>query len=193
MRNQNHRIAAIALLAGALAASSAAQDTKYPPTGQQIPPPGCLTLGRPWEGPYTPCTDTTHQQWLTDVTHWRMERRIRIGYDDAQYRIPELQWAQSSFIQPQMMVHDRYFYDPVAHKYTVDRYLDDLTKRETIESVRRAVLSLPTVYREAIVLCDLQDTSYEDAAQVLDCPIGTVRSRLNRGRSMLASKLAVKV
>ena len=74
-----------------------------------------------------------------------------------------------------------------------DDILDDLTKRETIESVRRAVLSLPTVYREAVVLCDLQDTSYEDAAQVLDCPIGTVRSRLNRGRSMLASKLAVRV
>ena len=38
-------------------------------------------------------------------------------------------WTQSSFIQPQMMVHDRYFYDPVAGKYTVDRYLDDLDKR----------------------------------------------------------------
>jgi RNA polymerase sigma-70 factor (ECF subfamily) len=70
-----------------------------------------------------------------------------------------------------------------------DDILDDLTRRETIEIVRRAVLSLPPVYREAVVLCDLQDTSYEEAAQVLDCPIGTVRSRLNRGRSMLAQKL----
>jgi RNA polymerase sigma-70 factor, ECF subfamily len=70
--------------------------------------------------------------------------------------------------------------------------LHDLTQRETIESVRRAVLSLPPVYREAVVLCDLQDTTYEDAAQVLDCPIGTVRSRLSRGRSMLAQKLAVR-
>ena len=67
--------------------------------------------------------------------------------------------------------------------------LDDLTRRESIENVRRAVLSLPLVYREAVVLCDLQDTSYEDAAVALDCPIGTVRSRLNRGRSMLAQKL----
>ena len=71
--------------------------------------------------------------------------------------------------------------------------LDDLTRRETVENVRRAVLSLPAVYREAVVLCDLQDTSYEEAALVLDCPIGTVRSRLNRGRSMLAQKLAVRV
>ena len=38
-------------------------------------------------------------------------------------------WTQSSFMQPQMMVQDRYFYDPVAGKYTVDRYLDDLEKR----------------------------------------------------------------
>jgi RNA polymerase sigma factor (sigma-70 family) len=70
--------------------------------------------------------------------------------------------------------------------------LEDLTRRETIEQVRRAVLSLPTAYREAVVLCDLGETSYEDAAVVLDCPIGTVRSRLNRGRSMLAQKLAEK-
>jgi RNA polymerase sigma-70 factor, ECF subfamily len=70
--------------------------------------------------------------------------------------------------------------------------LDDLTRRETIEGVRRAVLSLPSVYREAVVLCDLQDTSYEEAAAALDCPVGTVRSRLNRGRSMLAQKLAVR-
>ena len=73
-----------------------------------------------------------------------------------------------------------------------DDILDDLTRRETIEGVRRAVLSLPAVYREAVVLCDLQDTSYEEAALALDCPVGTVRSRLNRGRSMLAQKLAVR-
>jgi gamma-glutamyl hercynylcysteine S-oxide synthase len=40
-----------------------------------------------------------------------------------------LQWAQSSFTKPQMMVQDRYFYDPASGKYTVDRYLDDLEKR----------------------------------------------------------------
>ena len=50
-------------------------------------------------------------------------------FDPARYEMPELKWTQSSFIQPQMMVHDRYFYDPVAGRYTVDRYLDDLEKR----------------------------------------------------------------
>jgi formylglycine-generating enzyme required for sulfatase activity len=82
-----------------------------------------------WVGGYTPCTESTHQEWLNDVIHWRAERRIRIGYDDARYQMPQLLWTQSSFMQPQMMAQDRYFYDPVAGKYTVDRYLDDLEKR----------------------------------------------------------------
>jgi iron(II)-dependent oxidoreductase len=58
-----------------------------------------------------------------------MEFLKRLGYDDAEYRRPELLWTQKSFMQPQMMVEDRYFYDPVTRKYTVDRYLDDLEKR----------------------------------------------------------------
>jgi RNA polymerase sigma-70 factor (ECF subfamily) len=67
--------------------------------------------------------------------------------------------------------------------------LGNLVRREAVEQVRRAVLSLPAVYREVVVLCDLEESSYEDAALVLECPIGTVRSRLNRGRAMLAQKL----
>lgn len=67
--------------------------------------------------------------------------------------------------------------------------LEDLTRRESIEQVRQAVLSLPLVFREVVVLCDLQDSSYEDAASALACPVGTVRSRLSRGRAMLANKL----
>src|SRR5271170_6637629 len=126
---QRKRICA-AILAGTTWTSiAAAQDTKFAPSGQQIPPPGCLTLKGTWEGGYTPCTDATHQQWLADISHWRAERRVRIGYDDERYNMPALKWTQSEFIQPQIMVQDRYFYDPVAHKYTVDRYLDDLEKR----------------------------------------------------------------
>src|SRR5580692_6382648 len=106
-----------------------AQDTQYRVIGQQIPGPPCLSLGPLGRGTTPPCTAQTHRDWLTDISHWRMERRIRIGYDGSRYDIPALKWAQSSFIQPQMMVHDRYFYDPVAGKYTVDRYLDDLDKR----------------------------------------------------------------
>jgi len=82
-----------------------------------------------WEGGSKPCTQSEHEAWLTDITHWRGERRIRVGYDGARYDLPALKWTQSSFMQPQMMVQDRYFYDPIAGKYTVDRYLDDLEKR----------------------------------------------------------------
>ena len=67
--------------------------------------------------------------WIDDVRHWRRERLIRMGYNGSEYERPELKWTQSSFIQPQMMIEERYFYDPVAGKYTVDRYLDDLEKR----------------------------------------------------------------
>jgi iron(II)-dependent oxidoreductase len=116
----------LAVFSSALAFS---QDTHYAPTRQQIPPPGCFTLRGAWEGGYTPCTATSHQEWLADVTHWRTERRIRIGFDPSRYELPALLWTQSSFMQPQLMVQDRYFYDPVAGKYTVDRYLDDLEKR----------------------------------------------------------------
>ena len=68
--------------------------------------------------------------------------------------------------------------------------LEDLTRRETIEQVRRAILSLPATYREAVVLCDLQNLSYHEAAEALECPVGTVRSRLNRARTILARKLS---
>jgi gamma-glutamyl hercynylcysteine S-oxide synthase len=106
-----------------------AQDTNYPPKGQVIPGPDCLSLKAAWQGGSNPCTAAAHDGWLKDVRHWRFERKIRIGFDPQRYQTPALRWTQSSFIQPQMMVEDRYFYDPVAGKYTVDRYVDDLEKR----------------------------------------------------------------
>jgi len=61
--------------------------------------------------------------------------------------------------------------------------------RERRKQVRSAVLELPVEFREAVVLCELQEMSYEEAAQLLDCPIGTIRSRLHRGRALLLAKL----
>jgi formylglycine-generating enzyme required for sulfatase activity len=113
----------------AVATIASAQDSHFSPKGQQIPVPECLAMKGLWEGGSKPCSQTEHDTWLADITHWRMERRIRVGYDGARYDLPALKWTQSSFMQPQMMVQDRYFYDPVAGKYTVDRYLDDLEKR----------------------------------------------------------------
>jgi RNA polymerase sigma-70 factor, ECF subfamily len=67
--------------------------------------------------------------------------------------------------------------------------LGDLTREETVDQVRRAVTTLPQHYREAVTLCDLQARDYATAAKMLDCPIGTVRSRLARGRELLAARL----
>ncbi|MGC2657743.1 MAG: formylglycine-generating enzyme family protein, partial [Bryobacteraceae bacterium] len=106
-----------------------AQDTNYRPKNQLIPGPECLKGNIGWKTPYETCSSAMHEAWLKDIEHWRYERLIRVGYDGSRYGEPALRWAQSSFIQPQMMVQDRYFYDPVAKKYTVDRYLDDLKKR----------------------------------------------------------------
>jgi RNA polymerase sigma-70 factor (ECF subfamily) len=66
---------------------------------------------------------------------------------------------------------------------------DELERRLEVEAVREAVLSLPPHYREPVVLCELQALSYDDAARVLGCPVGTVRSRLHRARELLAAKL----
>jgi RNA polymerase sigma-70 factor, ECF subfamily len=66
---------------------------------------------------------------------------------------------------------------------------DDLIKQRDVQHLRRAIVRLPARYREVIVLCDLQDVSYADAAQALGCAIGTVRSRLHRARHLLADKL----
>jgi formylglycine-generating enzyme required for sulfatase activity len=117
------------LLIFTLGTIASAQDTKFPPAEQQIPVPECLSMRGLWESGSKACTHNEHDSWLADITHWRNERRIRIGYNGSRYDLPALQWTQSSFIQPQMMVHDRYFYDPIGGKYTVDRYLDDLEKR----------------------------------------------------------------
>ena len=67
--------------------------------------------------------------------------------------------------------------------------LDEMSRTEAIESVRRAVLALPERYREVVVLCDLQEMSYGETAELLGCAIGTVRSRLHRARALLIEKL----
>lgn len=65
----------------------------------------------------------------------------------------------------------------------------DLARAETVQSVREAIGVLPVHYREVVVLCELHELSYADAAEVLGCAIGTVRSRLHRARGLLVEKL----
>jgi RNA polymerase sigma-70 factor (ECF subfamily) len=58
-----------------------------------------------------------------------------------------------------------------------------------IQKIRMAIATLPDHYRQVIVLCDLCELTYADAASRLKCAVGTVRSRLNRGHALLAQKL----
>jgi RNA polymerase sigma-70 factor (ECF subfamily) len=81
--------------------------------------------------------------------------------------------------------------EPVSTAIEQATVLDSLTRAETIDAVRTAVQSLPPPYREAVVLCELQEMGYADAAEIVGCPIGTIRSRLHRAKALLTAKLAV--
>ena len=72
----------------------------------------------------------------------------------------------------------------------VDNPHDELQRSEMIGRLRQAVLALPEHYREVVVLCDLHEMSYVEAANALGCAIGTVRSRLHRARALLLGKLS---
>jgi len=99
-------------------------------TGRYLPTPG-KAPGWPFAeiGHWKMDVDGSADDWIAELTDWRREHLARIGYDDANYRRPELQWAQRNFVHAQMMVEDRYFHDPLTGRYTVDRYLDDLEAR----------------------------------------------------------------
>jgi RNA polymerase sigma-70 factor (ECF subfamily) len=65
----------------------------------------------------------------------------------------------------------------------------NLLRRERVARVRAAIQALPDHYRQPVVLCDLCELSYAEAAARLDCAVGTIRSRLNRAHALLAQKL----
>ena len=63
---------------------------------------------------------------------------------------------------------------------------DDFLRDEMSAEVERALSELPAGYRLVILLADVEELTYEEIAHITECPIGTVMSRLNRGRKMLA-------
>ena len=68
---------------------------------------------------------------------------------------------------------------------------DKLLERELSEHIKEALDKLPELYREAVFLTYIEGLSYEEVATILNCPIGTVMSRLYRGRRMLREKLEI--
>lgn len=110
------------------------------------------------------------------------------GYDPAK-------GAVSSYLHgmARNMVNRRLERDPVSRPVpeaaAPDDPLADVARREVGDLVWTALLALALPYREAVVLCDLQGFTYEQAAAILGCAVGTVRSRLHRARGQLAERL----
>jgi len=82
--------------------------------------------------------------------------------------------------------------DAAPHEAHIDRDtpLERVLRSEAAEQVRRAVAALAPHYRDVLILCELSELSYAEAAQVCGIDIGTVRSRLSRARAQLAQRLA---
>jgi RNA polymerase sigma-70 factor (ECF subfamily) len=62
---------------------------------------------------------------------------------------------------------------------------DELILKESVDLLQKALARLPQTYRSAIALCDIEGLSYEEIAQVMAIPVGTVRSRIHQGRVLL--------
>lgn len=88
-------------------------------------------------------------------------------------------------------------YDEIQNFYNSIRYesSDQNDLQEKIfgglleDDVARAIEALPEDFRTVVILCDIEGLSYEEIAEFVDCPVGTVRSRLHRGRKMLRAQL----
>ena len=81
---------------------------------------------------------------------------------------------------------DRRRFEPLPLSIEADA---DLDRGIDARNLREAIVALPEPYREAVILCAIEDRSYEEAAAILDCAVGTIRSRLHRGKALLAERL----
>jgi RNA polymerase sigma-70 factor (ECF subfamily) len=91
------------------------------------------------------------------------------------------------FLRKRYRAQQRYVPFEAGH----DRAEPEKAYEPDTEDLKRAILALPPRYREPVVLCDLEGKTYEEASALLECALGTVRSRLHRARALLARKLRV--
>jgi formylglycine-generating enzyme required for sulfatase activity len=97
---------------------------------EQLAAPSCFTSPtRESSTDPSGCSQDQLDAWLKELRLAREEQLVRIGFDDRLYASPRFRWTQSNFVQPQVMIQDRYLYDPSTRRYTVDRFLSDVTKR----------------------------------------------------------------
>jgi RNA polymerase sigma-70 factor (ECF subfamily) len=127
---------------------------------------------RAWEQ-FTPGTNL--RAWLLRIVH-----NLAIDASRKRARTPQTEPVEEG---------DYYLYNRLGATAAADES-DAVLERLSQGGVVTALASLPIQYRDTVVLVDLADFSYQDAADILDVPIGTVMSRLHRGRRMLKTKLA---
>jgi RNA polymerase sigma-70 factor, ECF subfamily len=89
--------------------------------------------------------------------------------------------------------NDYYLYDKLADSGGVAADEERVVERLSQDDIVSALAAVPHDFRDVIVLVDIGDFSYQDAANILDIPIGTVMSRLHRGRRILKRELAESV
>ncbi len=128
---------------------------------------------RSWRS-YTPGTNL--RAWL-----FRILTNLNIDRGRRQQRTPDTQPIDE---QGDYFLYNRL--EEVAPAEDTDRVVERLSQ----DSIVHALAEVPHDFRDVIVLVDIGDFSYDDAAQILDVPIGTVMSRLHRGRRLLKQQLA---
>lgn len=94
--------------------------------------------------------------------------------------------------KPQEVDYDEVatFYETIRAERTETSDLEDKMFRELIDDdISKALDDIPEDFRTVVLLCDVEDFTYEEIANMLDVPIGTIRSRLHRGRNLLKAQL----
>jgi RNA polymerase sigma-70 factor, ECF subfamily len=119
----------------------------------------------------------------TNMRAWllRILTNLNIDRGRRQQRAPQMQPLEAN---------DYFLYDRLAENGDGDSDEDRVVERLSQDDIVTALSAVPHDFRDAIVLVDLGDFSYADAAQILDIPVGTVMSRLHRGRRILKRELA---
>jgi RNA polymerase sigma-70 factor (ECF subfamily) len=130
---------------------------------------------RSWQS-YTPGTNL--RAWLL-----RILTNLNIDRGRRKQRAPETQPLEEG---------DYFLYNRLEEAGGAPSDQDAVVERLSQDDVVAALSSVPHDFRDVVVLVDIGDFSYQDAAQILDIPIGTVMSRLHRGRRILKGTLAEK-
>jgi RNA polymerase sigma-70 factor (ECF subfamily) len=119
----------------------------------------------------------------TNLRAWllRILTNLNIDRGRRQQRAPQMQPLEAN---------DYFLYDRLAENGDGVSDEERVVERLSQDDIVAALSAVPHDFRDVIVLVDLGDFSYQDAAQILDIPVGTVMSRLHRGRRILKRELA---